>query len=374
MPTHTIQVQQAYAGLMNGKLRLIDIRQPYELLTGMAKGSETVVQAELEQNAAQLKVDRPLALICQRGIRSAQTAEKLAAVGVIAMTVEGGIDAWKTAGLPLFWPDSELNRTERERYLRHLALPQVGEEGQLKLRKGRVLLIGAGGLGSPAALYLAAAGVGHIGIVDDDVVELSNLQRQILYGIQQVGDAKVESARSCLYALNDQIRVSIYKQRLQQDNVAAIMQDYDLVIDGSDNFPTRYLVNDACIRYRKPLIYGAVQQFSGQVSMFEAGRNLMSEGPVPCYRCLFPEPPLEGDAPNCAEAGVLGVLPGIVGCLQATEAIKWLLGIGQPLIGRLLIFDALEMRLRSVGLQRDPDCAWCDPNRSIETYADDHTF
>lgn len=369
MSVSEITVQQARRAQVDGRLRLVDIREPYEHLTGMAEDSLAITQQTLEHDPTQLHLESgpPVALICQRGIRSAASVEKLVAAGFEVLSVTGGVDAWKAAGLPLIWPEAELNLSERERYLRHLALPHVGLEGQLKLRNASVLLVGAGGLGSPAALYLAAAGVGRIGIVDNDRVELSNLQRQVLHSVQRIDRPKVESAREQLLALNDQIEISTYPVRLDEDNIAAIIQDYELIIDGSDNFPTRYLVNDACIRYRKPLVYGAVQQFSGQVSLFHAGRNRQGENNTACYRCLFPEPPLEGDAPNCAEAGVLGVVPGVIGCLQATEAVKWLLGVGQPLMGRLLIFDALEMTFRSVRLQRDPECNWCDPNRVSDT-------
>lgn len=361
MPAAEINVQQARQAQLDGQLRLVDIREPYEHLTGMAEDSLAITQQALEHDPSQLRLQGapPVALICQRGIRSAASAEKLAGGGFEVLSVAGGIDAWKAAGLPLTWPEAELNHSERERYLRHLALPQVGLEGQLKLRKASVLLVGAGGLGSPAALYLAAVGVGRIGIVDNDVVELSNLQRQVLHNMHWLDRPKVESAREYLHGLNDQIEVSTYPLRLESENIDIIIADYDLVIDGSDNFPTRYLVNDTCIRFGKPMVYGAVQRFSGQVSFFDAGRNRQRERAAPCYRCLFPEPPLEGDAPNCAEAGVLGIVPGVIGCLQATEAIKYFLGIGESLSGRLLIFDAMTMRFREATIRQDPACAFC---------------
>ncbi|MEM7053960.1 MAG: molybdopterin-synthase adenylyltransferase MoeB [Pseudomonadota bacterium] len=359
MAVKTISPQQAYAKLSSGELRLIDIRQSYELLTGMAQGAEAIEQAVLEQRQYQqeiLDADSSIALICQRGIRSAELGQYIMRENdVEVFSVDGGMHAWKAAELPLHWPQSELNRDERERYLRHLALPQIGLEGQLKLRKGRVLLIGAGGLGSPAALYLAAAGVGHIGIVDDDVVELSNLQRQILHSTSRLGQAKVESAKTHLLELNDQIDISVYPQRLTAENIEEIVTNYDLVLDGSDNFPTRYLVNATCIRFGKPLVYGAVQQFSGQVSVFHAA----ADNPSPCYGCLFPESASAEDAPNCAQAGVLGVVPGVIACLQATEAIKYLLGVGELLLGRLLVFDALAMRFRELRIPRDPKCDFC---------------
>ncbi len=251
-----------------------------------------------------------------------------------------------------------LSAAEGARYARHLSLPEVGEAGQRRLKAASVLLVGAGGLGSPAALYLAAAGVGRLGLVDPDLVELSNLQRQILHGTAALGAPKVESARARLADLNPEIRLETHALRLGPANARALVADYDLVLDGSDSFATRYVVNDACGLEDRPLVYGSIFRFEGQVAVFHAGRG-------PCYRCLFPEPPPAGEMPNCAEGGVLGVLPGIVGTLQATEALKLLLGIGESLLGRLLLVDALELRFREFRVARDPGCALCGETPTI---------
>ncbi len=254
-------------------------------------------------------------------------------------------------------PDA-LNPHELARYSRHLLLPEVGLAGQLRLRGASVLIVGAGGLGSPCALYLAAAGVGRIGLVDFDRVELSNLQRQVLYGTGDVGRSKLQAARERLGATNPHVAIELHEERLGAENARAILSGYDVVIDGTDNFPTRYLVNDACVLLDKPNVYGSIFRFEGQVSVFLKGAG-------PCYRCLYPEPPAPGLVPNCAEGGVLGILPGVVGALQATEAIKLLLGKGDSLVGRLLLFDALEMRFQELRLKRDPSCALCGEQPTI---------
>jgi molybdopterin/thiamine biosynthesis adenylyltransferase/rhodanese-related sulfurtransferase len=250
---------------------------------------------------------------------------------------------------------SDYSGFEREdliRYARHFVLPKVGPHGQKRLKEARVLLVGAGGLGSPAALYLTAAGVGTLGVVDEDLVDLSNLQRQVLHGISQLGQRKVDSAKERLWELNPNVEVIPHPLRLTATNAMELVESYDLVVDGSDNFPTRYLINDACVLLGKPYVYGAVDRWEGQASVFGLGDG-------PCYRCLFREPPPPGLVPNCAEAGVLGVLPGIMGSIQAAEAIKLLLGQGEPLAGRLLLFDALSMEFREVGLKANPDCPVC---------------
>ena len=268
-------------------------------------------------------------------------------------SIEGGTEAWQRDGLPMGAP--ALDADFLDRYSRQLRLPQVGIEGQRKLQQARVTIIGAGGLGAPAAFYLAAAGIGHLRLVDDDIVERSNLQRQVLHVDAGVGiAAKVDSARERLLALNPAIDVEAVRVRVDAGNVGAFIQGADVVLDGADNFPVRHVLNEACLHLGKPLVYGAVQRFDGQASVFDAGRQ---PGIAPCYRCLFPEAP--ADAPNCAEAGVLGVVPGIIGLVQATEAIKLVLGIGEPLIGRLLQFDALSMRFRETRLRADPDCPAC---------------
>jgi adenylyltransferase/sulfurtransferase len=252
---------------------------------------------------------------------------------------------------------------ELRRYSRHLALPEVGLEGQLRLRRSRVLVVGAGGLGSPVALYLAAAGVGTIGLVDDDRVDLTNLQRQVLYGTSDLDRPKTERARRRLSDLNPHVQVVPHELRLVAANALDVLRAYDVIVDGSDNFPTRYLVSDACALLGKPHVYGSIYRFEGQVSLFWAGRG-------PCYRCLFPEPPEPGSVPSCAEGGVLGILPGVIGALQATEAIKLVLERGTTLLGRLLLFDALELRFRELALARDPDCPACGERRSIRELVD----
>ncbi|HLS47224.1 MAG TPA: molybdopterin-synthase adenylyltransferase MoeB, partial [Gemmatimonadales bacterium] len=242
---------------------------------------------------------------------------------------------------------STLSHSELLRYSRHLLLPEVGVAGQERLRSARVLLLGAGGLGSPSAMYLAAAGVGTIGLVDFDAVEITNLQRQIIHGTASIGVAKIESAADRLHDLNPHVTVIPHPVRLTSENAREVVRGYDVVVDGSDNFPTRYLLNDACVLEEKPLVYGSIFRFDGQVSVFDARRG-------PCYRCLYPEPPPPGLVPSCAEGGVLGVLPGIIGSMQAMEAIKLILGIGEPLIGRLVLFDALRLRIRELTLRKDP--------------------
>ncbi len=252
-----------------------------------------------------------------------------------------------------------LSPDELQRYHRHIILPNVGEDGQRRLKAARVLLVGAGGLGSPAALYLAAAGVGHLGIIDEDVVELSNLQRQVLHGSRDVGRPKVSSASDRLRDINPHVAVSALQARLTSANAIEILRDYDVIVDGSDNFQTRYLINDACVLLGKPNVYGSVIRFDGQASVFSAGDG-------PCYRCLFREPPPAGQIPNCAEGGVLGVLPGLIGVIQATETIKLITGAGEPLIGRLLLVDALRMRFRTIELTRDPECRACGTHEITE--------
>ncbi len=261
----------------------------------------------------------------------------------------------------------ELTREEFLRYGRHLIMPEVGLEGQKKLKSASVLIIGAGGLGSPLAFYLTAAGVGRIGIVDFDVVDFSNLQRQIIHTTNDVGRSKLESTREKLYALNPNVEIETYETRLTSENALEIVKDYDIIIDGTDNFPTRYLVNDTCVLLGKPNVYGSIFRFEGQASVFYAKVG-------PCYRCLYQEPPPPGLVPSCAEGGVLGVLPGIIGTIQALEAIKLILGVGEPLIGRLLLFDALKMKFRELKLRKNPGCPICGENPTIEELIDYETF
>src|SRR5580700_6902642 len=260
-----------------------------------------------------------------------------------------------------------LTKEEIQRYSRHLIMPEVGMEGQLKLARAKVLMIGAGGLGAPLGLYLAAAGVGRLGIVDFDIVDFTNLQRQITFSTSDVGRPKIEAAKERLAALNPQIRIDTYETRLTSENALDLFRDYDIVVDGTDNFPTRYLVNDACVLLGKPNVYGSIFRFEGQTTVFNYPAG-------PCYRCLYPEPPPPGLVPSCAEGGVLGVLPGIVGSLQAMETIKLILGIGEPLAGRLLLFDALAMRFRELRLRKNPDCPICGEHRTINELIDYEEF
>lgn len=362
--------EQARERQRHGAL-LIDIREAHERVSGQAEGALGIARAELEAAPERHlpSPDAEVLLICQAGKRSREAGAALRAAGYRNVhSVAGGTTRWIEAGLPVVRPRLDPDEADfLERYSRHLRLPEVGVAGQRRLQQARVLLVGAGGLGSPAAYYLAAAGVGHLRIVDDDHVDRSNLQRQILHTEDAVGTPKVESAAARLRALNPRVWIEPVAARVVSNNVEALLEGMDVVVDGSDNFPLRYLLNDACVKLGKPLVYGAVQRFEGQVSVFDAGRR---RGQAPCYRCLFPEPPPPEFAPNCAEAGVLGVLPGIIGLLQATEAVKLLLGIGTPLTGRLLQFDALGMRFRETRLAADPDCPVCAAGRPFPGYID----
>jgi adenylyltransferase/sulfurtransferase len=269
--------------------------------------------------------------------------------------------------LPARAERASLSPQEAARYSRHLIMPEVGMEGQKRLKAASVLLIGAGGLGSPLGLYLAAAGVGRIGLVDFDVVDFSNLQRQVLHGTPDVGRPKLHSAKDRLQAINPEVRIDLYETRLSSANALSIFEPYDLIIDGTDNFPTRYLVNDACVLLKKPNVYGSIFRFDGQASVFYPGRG-------PCYRCLYPEPPPPGEVPSCAEGGVLGILPGLIGCIQATEAVKLLLGQGTPLIGRLLLYDALQMSFREFRVRRNPKCPVCGEQPTVTKLIDYEQF
>ncbi|CAN5161152.1 molybdopterin-synthase adenylyltransferase MoeB [soil metagenome] len=368
MDTVILEITAAQAQeLRRSGVPLLDVRDPEEHALGLPDGAIAAPRAELEARPLSFHNDPAAAvmLICGSGRRSLLAAGALAAKGYAHLySIAGGIDAWRDAGLPMHAPDVEPDFLAR--YARHRQLPQVGLAGQQALEASRVLLVGSGGLGSPAAYYLAAAGVGTLRIVDDDRVERSNLQRQILHRDDAVGTPKVASAAAAIGGLNPRTHVDARQVRLDASNIDALLADIDLVVDGADNFPTRYLLSDACVRHGKPLVYGAVHRFEGQVSVFDAGRQ---RGIAPCYRCLFPDAPLSEDAPNCAEAGVLGVLPGVIGLLQATEALKLLLGIGEPLVGRLLHFDALGMRFRETRLRPDPTCSACGTGASTEAYA-----
>jgi molybdopterin/thiamine biosynthesis adenylyltransferase len=332
----------------------------------MPTGALALPRAEIPRRIRAIASDttQEILTICGSGRRSLLAAQTLHELGYANVaSVRGGFLRWQTEGLPI--KPGQIDAAMAERYARQLVLPEVGVEGQKKLGGARVALIGAGGLGSPAALYLAAAGIGTLSLIDDDRVERSNLQRQVLHTDARTGMRKTESARIALGALNPDVRLNLHEERLRAANVEALVRDHDVVIDGADNFPTRYLLNAACLHLGIPLIYGAVHRFTGQVSVFDSRR-----ADSPCYRCLFPEPPSAAEAPNCSEAGVLGVLPGVIGLLQATEAIKLVLGIGQTLVGRLLCYDALAAEFRELGLSRDPSCPGCGGGAVFNGYED----
>jgi molybdopterin/thiamine biosynthesis adenylyltransferase/rhodanese-related sulfurtransferase len=350
----------------SGEPVVVDVREQDEWDEGHIPGAVHVPRGHLESRIERLAPDtaRPVVVYCSAGNRSAFAAKTLTELGYEdVVSLAGGFTDWKRNGFPVQL-QAGLDAPRRARYSRHLLIPEVGEEGQLKLLDSKVLLIGAGGLGSPASLYLAAAGVGRIGIVDADVVDESNLQRQIVHSTESLGEPKVESAKRSVEALNPDVEVVAYKERLTSENIERILADgWDVIVDGADNFPTRYLVNDASIWHKIPVVHGSIYRFEGQVTVFKP-----YEGP--CYRCLFPTPPPPELAPSCAEGGVLGVLPGVIGSLQASEALKLALGIGEPLIGRLLLFDALAATFDEVKLRRDPDCPVCGEHPTITEYID----
>ncbi len=339
---------------------IIDVRESDEFASGHLPGARHVPRGYLESRIEGTVPDRsaPIVLYCASGNRSAYAArtltEDLGYEHVQSMT--GGITLWKDRGYEVEVPRA-LSAEQRERYSRHLLMPEIGSDGQQKLLDARVLLLGAGGLGSPTALYLAAAGVGTLGIVDDDTVDLSNLQRQVIHSSETVGMPKVDSAEASIRALNPDVQVVKYATRLQADNIMEILAGWDIVVDGADNFPTRYLLNDATVRLQIPVVSASILGFDGQLSVFAPYRG-------PCYRCLFGSPPPAELAPSCGANGVLGVLPGTMGLLQATEVVKLILDIGDPAIGRLLLYDALAATLTEVKVRRDPDCPICsrDPD------------
>ncbi len=345
---------------------LVDIRERDEWNEGHVPGAVHVPRGYLESRIEQAAPDRsrPVILYCAGGTRSAFAAKTLDELGYEnVVSLAGGFTDWKRNGFPTELPRS-LDAAKRQRYSRHILIPEVGEQGQLKLLASRILLVGAGGLGSPAALYLAAAGVGKLGIVDDDRVDETNLQRQIAHSTQTLGEWKAESAKRTIEALNPDVEVIPYLERLSSENVDRILGDgWDVIVDGADNFPTRYLVNDASVWHDIPVVHGSIYRFEGQVTVFKPHQG-------PCYRCLFPQPPPPDLAPSCAEGGVLGVLPGIIGSLQASEALKLVLGIGDSLAGRLLLFDALSTEFSEVSLRRDPDCPVCGEHPTITEYID----
>ena len=347
--------------------RIVDVREQNEWDAGHIPGAELIPLGTVPSVATERlpKKDERIVLHCAAGVRSAVATYQLQQLGYTNVaSMAGGFAAWREIGAPV---EAPLAPAQLERYSRHLLIPEVGIAGQTKLLRSKVLLIGAGGLGSPAAYYLAAAGVGTLGIIDADVVDATNLQRQILHSTERIGESKVDSARRTLEALNPDVHVVGYKERLTSANIDRIIADYDVIVDGADNFPTRYLLNDASVKWRKPVVHGSIYRFEGQVTVFKP-----FEGP--CYRCLFHEPPPPELAPSCAEAGVLGVLPGVIGTIQANETIKLLLGIGEPLIGRYLLFDALEGAFREVRLRRDPKCPACGEHPTITEYIDYEGF
>ncbi|MET0883907.1 MAG: molybdopterin-synthase adenylyltransferase MoeB [Acidimicrobiales bacterium] len=333
---------------------VLDVREPDEYEQGAIPGSVHIARGNLESQVEGrlLDKDAPVVVFCAGGTRSAFAAETLGQLGYADVaSVAGGFNKWKDEGRDWKVP-SVLSPEQRNRYQRHLLLPEVGVEGQQKLLGARVLLLGAGGLGSPAALYLAAAGVGTLGIIDMDVVDESNLQRQILHNMDRIGERKVDSAKKTLTAINPDVDVVTYDMRLDAGNVVDLLSQFDVVIDGADNFPSRYLLNDASLKTDTPVVHGSIFRFEGQATVFKPFDG-------PCYRCMIPEPPPAELAPSCAEAGVLGVLPGIIGSIQALEAIKLILGIGDDLSGRLLAYDSLEQSFRTFKVNRDPECPAC---------------
>jgi molybdopterin/thiamine biosynthesis adenylyltransferase/rhodanese-related sulfurtransferase len=341
---------------------VLDVREPDEYEQGAVPGAVHIPRGQLESNVENRIPDHdtPIIAQCAGGTRSAFAAKTLGELGYTnVVSMAGGFNKWKDEGRDWKAPQV-LSPDQRNRYSRHLLLPEVGEEGQLKLLDAKVLLLGAGGLGSPAALYLAAAGVGTIGIIDMDVVDESNLQRQILHNMDRIGDRKVDSAKKTLTALNPDVNVVTYDTRLGADNVIQLLSEYDIVVDGADNFPSRYLLNDASLKTGTTVVHGSIFRFEGQVTVFKPHDG-------PCYRCFIPEPPPPELAPSCSEAGVLGVLPGIVGSIQALEAIKLILDIGDSLSGRLLAYDALEQSFRTYKINRDPACPACsvDPAQLV---------
>lgn len=356
-----VDIHTLREAMRNGKRAMIvDVREREEWEQGHIPGAKFIPRGFLEMRVEEQVPDKdqPVFIYCAGGVRSVFAAQALEQLGYSNVaSVSGGFGSWKDAGLPFEIP-RQWSPDQRQRYSRHFLIPEVGEAGQGKLLDAKVLLVGAGGLGSPAALYLAAAGVGTLGIIDSDTIDLSNLQRQILHTTDRVGVAKTDSATETLNALNPDVKVIAIQERLTNENVVEILGDYDVVVNGADNFATRYLLNDACVLTGKPIVDGSIFRFEGQVTVYKPGDG-------PCYRCLFPEPPPPDLAPSCDAAGVLGVLPGVVGVLQATEAIKLILQQGEPLVGRLLTFDALSATFRTLRIRRDDECPACGESGNL---------
>lgn len=365
-----VTVDDVKARLENGQRPvLLDVREREEYREGHLEGALALPRGFMEMRVEEAVPDKsaPVVAYCAGGVRSLIAARTLKEMGYTDVSsMAGGYTAWKNAGYD--WvADRQFSQEQLTRYARHFTLPEVGEAGQAKLLDAKVLCVGAGGLGSPVAFYLAAAGVGTLGLVDHDTVDMSNLQRQILHTNDRVGMPKVESAQMTLNALNPDVNVVQFKERLSSENVRRIIGDFDIVVNGCDNFPTRYLINDACIMAEKLLVDGSIFQFEGQVTVIDPNDG-------PCYRCLFPEPPPPGAAPSCAEAGVLGVLPGLVGCMQALEVIKLILDAGRPLVGRMMHFDTLSSEIRVLKLRKDPNCLVCSENPKITELIDYEEF
>ncbi len=363
-------VDSVHALLQSGEpVTLIDVRERDEFVDGHIEGAQFISRGMLDLRIENVVSDRsaPIVLYCAGGTRSALAARSLKELGYTNVkSMRGGFTAWKRAGHKIHIAKS-LTPEQLSRFSRQLIIPEVGEAGQRKLLDARVLLLGAGALGSPTALYLTAAGVGKIGLIDSDVIDRSNLQRQILHTDARVGTSKVESARATLEALNPEVEIVTYETWLNSDNVLDIFKDWDIVVDGGDNFATRYLVNDACVHLGIPNVHGSVYRFEGQATSFVPNQG-------PCYRCLYPEPPPPELAPSCQEAGVLGVVPGVIGLLQATEVIKLILGAGQSIAGRLITYDALSAEFRELKLSRDPECAVCGENAEFTGFIDYQVF
>ena len=375
MPSYRELLQEVKAGIAEVDSReaqdiegaaWVDVREQDEWDEGHIPGAVHIPRGNLESRIEGIVGDRskPVVVYCASGARSAFAAQSLKELGYEQpMSLAGGFTDWKRNGYEIALPKT-LSPEKRARYSRHLVIPEIGEEGQLKLLDSRILLIGAGGLGSPASLYLAAAGVGHIGIIDADIVDESNLQRQIAHSLNTLGTPKVDSAKRAIEALNPDVEVTTYRERLTSENIDRILDDgWEIVVDGADNFPTRYLMNDASVWRNIPVVHGSIYRFEGQVTVFKPFDG-------PCYRCLYPAPPPPELAPSCSEGGVLGVLPGIVGTLQTNEALKLALGVGEPLIGRLLLFDALATDFHEVHIKRNPDCPVCGEHPTITEYVD----
>jgi sulfur-carrier protein adenylyltransferase/sulfurtransferase len=352
-----IEPFEAQQEIEGGDVVLVDTREPHEYQEAHLENGKLVPPGLLGDEIAAAAPDKSARTIlyCRSGNRSYKAAEQLQALGYEDVaSVAGGILAWQEQGLPVV-SASGLTAEQRDRYSRHTLLPEVGVDGQLKMLNAKVLLLGAGGLGAPTALYLAAAGIGTLGLVDDDVVDASNLQRQVIHNTERIGTPKTESARLTIEALNPDVNVVEHNFRLDSGNILELLSDYDVIVDGADNFPTRYLLNDASVRLRKPVVSASILSFDGQISTF-----VPFEGP--CYRCLYPTPPPPELAPSCSANGVLGVMAGTMGLLQANEVLKLVLGIGEPLIGRLLLFEALSTRFTELKVRRDPSCPICGPD------------